>query len=78
MQEQPGWGSAGEWLTCRDVAGMAGVTTETVRTWGDTGKLPVTRTRSGIRLFRMADVTAFVAARVARVHRGGDGPLPEG
>lgn len=54
-----------EFLTPHEVAHLAGVTPASVRSWADKGLLPVTRTGSGLRLFRQADVTSFLAARAA-------------
>ena len=50
-------------LTKAEVARRAGVTPAAVRLWADRGRLAVERTRSGIRLFRSADVEQFLRAR---------------
>ena len=50
-------------LMAADVARLAGVTSDTVRTWADRGVLPVHRTANGTRLFLRADVDVWLAAR---------------
>lgn len=50
-------------LTPKQVAELFGVTTVTVGTWADEGKLPHFRTPGGQRRFRRADVEAFLAGR---------------
>jgi excisionase family DNA binding protein len=47
-------------LTPAEVALMAGATPAAVRQWADRGRLPVLRTPAGLRLFRRADVIAFL------------------
>lgn len=54
---------AAEVMMCADVARLAGVTTETVRSWHKAGKLPSLRTDGGVRVFRRADVLAFLRER---------------
>src|SRR5574338_531619 len=49
-----------QFLTCALVARRANVTPETVRDWNRRGRLPASRTASGIRLFRRADVDALI------------------
>ncbi len=39
------------------------VTADTVRRWADDGKLPCTRTESGVRIFQEADVERFLTER---------------
>lgn len=50
-------------LSSAEVARLANVTPETVRQWERTGKLPCTRTASGMRLFAPADVERFLEER---------------
>ena len=53
-----------ELMTAGDVAKLLGnVTPATVRNWGDKRVLPMQRTRSGVRLFRRADVEALRQVR---------------
>jgi excisionase family DNA binding protein len=52
-----------EFLTPHDVAKLAGVTAAAVRLWADLGRLPVTRTAGGVRLFRRVDVLLWLATR---------------
>jgi excisionase family DNA binding protein len=54
----------GDLLTVHDVAKLAGVTTQTVRTWADAGTLePYARTGGGIRIFLRSAVDAFLEKR---------------
>ena len=46
-----------------DVAKLVGVTPATVRTWANTGRLPVVRTVSGMRLFDRRDVERLASRR---------------
>jgi excisionase family DNA binding protein len=55
-----------DYLTPHEVARLAGVTPSAVRVWADTGRLPVLRTSSGLRLFRRVDVTRHLAERAQR------------
>jgi excisionase family DNA binding protein len=43
-------------LTTTDAARRIGVSSETIRLWENSGKLPATRTHSGTRLFKLEDV----------------------
>lgn len=56
-----------EQMTTSEVARAADppVTTDAVRTWERTGKLPARRLQSGMRLFERGDVETFLAARRA-------------
>jgi excisionase family DNA binding protein len=63
----------GDLLTTGDVAKVAGVTPPTVVRWADEGKLPVSRTASGVRLFMRADVEAYLARRGTAVSGEGVG-----
>jgi hypothetical protein len=61
-------------LAPRQVAAAASVTVETVRKWGDTGRLTVvTRTASGHRRFRERQVRELVAERAAQKSRASNG-----
>lgn len=48
-------------MTPSEVAAAFGVTTETIRTWDNEGKLPSFRTPGGQRRFRRSDVEAMLA-----------------
>lgn len=50
-------------LTTNDVAKLAGVDSSTVRDWETAGKLPASRTASGVRLFKRGDVERFLRKR---------------
>jgi excisionase family DNA binding protein len=52
-------------LTVSRAARMLEVASETVRAMADSGRLPVVRTTSGLRLFNRGDVEALAAAREA-------------
>ena len=53
-------------LLCSDVAKAGLVTSATVQNWHKRGWLPAMVTVGGRRLFRRADVDAFLTARRAR------------
>lgn len=55
-----------DFLSCHDVAKLAGVSAAAVRLWADLGRLPVTRTAGGMRLFRRKDVRKWLALRRAQ------------
>ena len=55
-----------DFFSCHDVAKLAGVTAAAVRLWADLGRLPVTRTAGGMRLFRREDVRKWLALRPAQ------------
>jgi excisionase family DNA binding protein len=55
-----------EFLGPYDASKVAGVSTSTVRLWGDQGKLTVIRTAGGMRLFRRSEVEAIAHKRQAR------------
>lgn len=42
------------------------VTADSVRRWADTGRLPCSRTESGVRIFQEADVNRFLQERERR------------
>lgn len=50
-------------LTSGEVAHLFGVSTVTVASWADDGKLPSFRTPGGQRRFYRADIDAFIAAQ---------------
>jgi excisionase family DNA binding protein len=53
-------------LTTHEAARELRLTTGRVRQLADAGRLPVQRTEAGWRLFRRADVEAYLAERAAR------------
>jgi excisionase family DNA binding protein len=53
-------------LTSADAARRLGVAPATVRLWERLGRLPATRTLSGTRLFRLADVERLVEERTRK------------
>ncbi|MCX6544422.1 MAG: MerR family DNA-binding transcriptional regulator [Acidobacteria bacterium] len=58
-------------LTPHDVAKLAGVTPGAVRLWADLGRLPVTRTVGGMRLFRLDEVLRWLVTRQTAKREGG-------
>jgi excisionase family DNA binding protein len=56
-------------MTPSDAARVLGLSADSVRVLGDTGRLPALRTVSGRRLFRRGDVEHLAAER-ARTARG--------
>jgi excisionase family DNA binding protein len=54
-----------DWLSLGDVAKLLGVHPSTVRSWANSGHLPVHRTQGGHRRFRRADVEMWQVARPA-------------
>lgn len=56
-------------LTVSEAAGILGVSVETMRRYGDRGRVPMGRLQSGIRQFRRQDVE--LAAEQAAVSRRG-------
>jgi DNA-binding transcriptional MerR regulator len=65
--------NAEDLLTPAEVAKMADppVTPALVRNWANTGRLPVLRTTSGIRLFRRSDVVHHLSDRKTLGPRAG-------
>ena len=55
-----------ETITVSAVAQIMRRCEDTIRTWADSGKLPSTRTPSGIRIFKKTDVLKFLALREAQ------------
>lgn len=53
-------------LTTRDAARVFDVAPDTIRSWERIGKLPATRTESGLRVFSRADVERVAAERAER------------
>lgn len=53
-------------LTTRDAARVFDVAPDTIRLWERIGKLPATRTESGLRVFSRADVERVAAERAER------------
>jgi excisionase family DNA binding protein len=52
-----------DYLTIAQAAAVLGVTANTLRAWGAAGKIPSRRNpANGYRLFRRADLDAFLAA----------------
>lgn len=60
-------------LTVGEVALRAGVSGDTVRRWEREGRLPATRTATGLRLFQEADVARFLTERQRREETNGHG-----
>jgi excisionase family DNA binding protein len=54
------------YLTPAEVAKRANRTPATVREWANRGQLPCTRTETGVRIFREADVERFLGERAKR------------
>lgn len=63
--------NAGAFLTTHEVARALGLTTGRIRQLADTGRLPVTRTPAGWRLFAAADVARLGEERARRRGDGG-------
>jgi excisionase family DNA binding protein len=57
-------------ISTTEAAHILLVSAETVRQWADTGRLPATRTGSGMRLFDRADVERLARERRATVAEG--------
>lgn len=55
-------------LGTQDAAKIIGVSTDTIRWYERTGRLPATRTLGGTRLFSLATVEQFALARSQRRH----------
>ncbi len=49
-------GQDDEWISLQEASALLGVTTSTVRRWGDAGRVPVKRTLGGHRRFQRAAV----------------------
>ena len=58
----------GEKLPVREASRHAGVTTNTIRRWCDTGKLPHTRTAGGDRRIDIDDLDAIINPGTPRKH----------
>ena len=61
------------WLRVCDVAGLLGVSRNTVRRWSDDGVLPSYRSAGGHRRYVRDDITAIIAARQAGQRDDHDG-----
>ncbi len=51
-----------EWLSLHEASALLGVTTSTLRRWGDTGRVPMKRTLGGHRRFARAAIVRLVSA----------------
>ncbi len=49
-----------EYVKIAEAARIVGVCQNTLRAWADSGKIPVTRTPSGYRLFRKSDLETLL------------------
>lgn len=49
-----------EYVKIAEAARILGASQNTVRSWADQGRIPVTRTPSGYRLFRREDLVSFL------------------
>lgn len=67
-------------MTPSDAARILGLSADSVRVLGDTGRLPSLRTVSGRRLFKRGDVEHLAAerARAAAAHAAASQPSAEG
>jgi excisionase family DNA binding protein len=70
-------GDPNDLMTPSDAARVLGLSADSVRVLGDSGRLPALRTVSGRRLFRRADVEHLAAERAARAH-GLEAPVGAG
>jgi excisionase family DNA binding protein len=61
----------GEWLTLGEAARLLGVDETTLRSWADTGKIPVFRTPGGHRRFNATDVRTLLEVPVGASRRLG-------
>jgi DNA-binding transcriptional MerR regulator len=69
---------ADEWLTKGEFAQLAGVSPVTVKAWANDGLVPVTRTASGVRLFRRAACERFLRERAARSRKAAPEVIGDG
>ena len=53
------------WLLTNEAAQVLGVSPETVRLWERAGRLPATKTATGVRLFNRSDVERLARERRA-------------
>lgn len=61
-----------EWLTLSQAAELLGVHPSTIRSWADSGRLPVQRTSGGHRRFRRADVELWNQSQRLRPSESAD------
>jgi excisionase family DNA binding protein len=66
MQRPGAPGPPDQWITTRDAAFLLRLSQEAVRRLEDTGVLPATRTPTGLRIFRRADVEQLAQQRADR------------
>lgn len=59
-----------EVLSVSEAARELGISTDTVKTWADCGKLPVQRTGSGARIFTREVIQRAKVARTAALEQG--------
>jgi excisionase family DNA binding protein len=68
----------GDWISLQEASELLGVTTSTLRRWGDSGRVPMKRTLGGHRRFERAAVARLAGgahsaaiARAGTAHHGG-------
>jgi excisionase family DNA binding protein len=57
----------GEWLSLQEASALLGVTTSTLRRWGDSGRVPMKRTLGGHRRFPREGIDQLVGAPPAEI-----------
>jgi excisionase family DNA binding protein len=63
MNTEPNQGTqSGEWLSLQEASVLLGVTTSTLRRWGDSGRVPMKRTLGGHRRFPREGITRLASA----------------
>jgi len=70
-QAQPDQAASGDWLSLQEASTLLGITTSTLRRWGDDGRVPMKRTLGGHRRFPRAAIARLAAepqAEVALAH----------
>src|SRR5262245_22738597 len=58
---------SGEWLSLQEASALLGVTTSTLRRWGDSGRVPMKRTLGGHRRFPREGIDQLVSAPSADI-----------